>query len=168
MQKYKLIFLMLNWKVAKSTLSVTKSTLLHFISTTLKNLGENIKFLRLAKNYSQENISDILNISVSGYKKIEDGISNTGILRTEKIATILGLSVAQLLAIGENKSFTLNIQSVVSSHLIQSNISNIYNQQPILAEIITSAINEVLSPIIKNFEKRLEDLEKKQPKTNDK
>lgn len=98
----------------------------------------------------------MLNMSPSGYKKIEDGISNTNILKMEEIATILGLSVSQLLAIGENKSFTLNIQSVVSSHLIQSNISNIYNQQPILAEIITSSMNEVLTPIIK----RLENLEK--------
>ena len=78
----------------------------------------------------------------------------------EEIAIILGLSAAQLLAIGENKSFSLNIQSVVSSHLIQANINNIYNQQPILAEIITSSINEVLLPIIKGFEKRLDNLEK--------
>ena len=146
--------------MAKYILTVAKFILLHFMSTTLKNLGDNIKFLRLAKGYSQENMSDMLNMSTSGYKKIEDGTSNTNILKMEEIAIILGLSAAQLLAIGENKSFSLNIQSVVSSHLIQANINNIYNQQPILAEIITSSINEVLLPIIKGFEKRLDNLEK--------
>ena len=55
--------------MAKSILTVAKFTLLYFMSTTLKNLGDNIKFLRLAKGYSQENMSDMLNMSTSGYKK---------------------------------------------------------------------------------------------------
>ncbi len=126
------------------------------MSTTLKNLGDNIKFLRLVKGYTQENMSDLLNMSSSGYKKIEDGSSNTGILKIEAIAGIFGLTVAQLFAVGEGKSFTFNIQSAVSSNLGESNVSNIYNQSN-PAETIASAINEILSPIIK----RLEDLEQK-------
>jgi len=58
---------------------------------------ENIRALRLAKGFTQEQLAAGLHIDVANYSRIERGISKITVDRLEKIARILNLQVADIL-----------------------------------------------------------------------
>lgn len=63
---------------------------------------EKIRFLRESNKLSQEDMASKLNMSVSGYSKIERGESNTNFDKLEQIAEAFGLNdVAELISLGE-------------------------------------------------------------------
>lgn len=63
---------------------------------------EKIRFLRESKKLSQEDMANKLNMSVSGYSKIERGETKTYFEKMEKIAEALGIDdVMELVALGE-------------------------------------------------------------------
>jgi transcriptional regulator with XRE-family HTH domain len=63
---------------------------------------EKIRFLRESKKLSQEEVAARLNMSVSGYSKIERGESNANFDKLEQIAEALEIKdIMELMALGE-------------------------------------------------------------------
>jgi transcriptional regulator with XRE-family HTH domain len=62
---------------------------------------EKIRFMREAKDWSQEEMAVKLNMSVSGYSKIERGESRAYIPKLEQIAEVLDVDLTELIAFGE-------------------------------------------------------------------
>ena len=62
-----------------------------------KDVGYRIRKLRESKDYSQENMAEELNISVSAYSKIERGVTDPSIGRLAEIAKILDVEVMQFI-----------------------------------------------------------------------
>jgi transcriptional regulator with XRE-family HTH domain len=60
-------------------------------------IGEKIRYARLQKGYSQENMADFLGISTSAYGDIERNKTELTISRTKKLASILKISILELL-----------------------------------------------------------------------
>lgn len=60
-------------------------------------IGEKIRFVRLAKGFSQENMADFLGISTSAYGDIERNKTELTISRAKKLANILKISILELL-----------------------------------------------------------------------
>lgn len=60
-------------------------------------IGEKIRFARLAKGFSQENMADFLGISTSAYGDIERNKTELTISRAKKLANILKISILELL-----------------------------------------------------------------------
>ena len=58
---------------------------------------EKIRTLREAKNWSQEDMAEKLNMSVSGYSKIERGETKTYIPKLEQIAEALNVDLVELI-----------------------------------------------------------------------
>jgi XRE family transcriptional regulator, regulator of sulfur utilization len=60
-------------------------------------IGEKIRFARLAKGFSQENMADFLGISTTAYGDIERNKTELTISRAKKLANILKISMLELL-----------------------------------------------------------------------
>lgn len=59
-------------------------------------LGERIKALRIASNYTQEQIADQIGISRQKYARIESGTNNITLDILAKIANVLGVQVGDI------------------------------------------------------------------------
>lgn len=60
-------------------------------------IGEKIRYARLTKGYSQENMADFLGISTSAYGDIERNKTELTLSRAKKLANILKMSILELL-----------------------------------------------------------------------
>jgi transcriptional regulator with XRE-family HTH domain len=64
-------------------------------------VGQKIRNCRLKKGYTQENMAELLDISVTSYAKIERDETNVGYNRLEQIANVLEINLIELLSTGE-------------------------------------------------------------------
>jgi transcriptional regulator with XRE-family HTH domain len=82
---------------------------------------EKIRFLRESKDWSQEAMADKLNMSVSGYSKIERGGTKVSISKLKRIAEVFGIDIMELMSLGEKNVYFVNVgdsnngYSVISS-----------------------------------------------------
>ena len=60
-------------------------------------IGEKIRYKRLKKGYSQENMADFLGISTSAYGDIERNKTELTLSRAKKLSTILKISMLELI-----------------------------------------------------------------------
>ena len=65
------------------------------------NVAQNIKRVRLQRNYAQKYIAQALGMSHSNYCKIENGFVSIRKERLEKIAVILEVTMEELVGSGE-------------------------------------------------------------------
>lgn len=101
------------------------------------NVGEKIKKLRELKNYTQQYLAEQLDLSLSGYGKIERNETDISISRLEQIATILGVDINTILSFEEKHIFNM-------SNKQQANgiVQNQYANQIELIEKIVSQYKE--------------------------
>lgn len=72
------------------------------------SIGENIKKLRELKNFTQQYVADQLNLSLSGYGKIERNETDISISRLNEIASVLGVDVNTILSFDEKHVFNMS------------------------------------------------------------
>lgn len=99
--------------------------------------GRKIKKIRELRSYTQEYISDRLNISARAYSKIENGETELTIKRLNEIGEVLEVSPMEILGFDEKQIF------------------NNYNQQG--GNMITH--NYFPEKLIELYEKRIKELE---------
>lgn len=64
---------------------------------------EKIRFLRESKNWSQEDMAEKLNMSISGYSKIERGATKAYIPKMKQIAEVFDVDLIELIPLdGKN------------------------------------------------------------------
>ena len=83
---------------------------------------EKIRFLRESKDWSQEDMAEKLNMSVSGYSKIERGETKVAISKLKKIAEILGIDVLELMSLGEKHVYLISENSNNGCNIIGSSV----------------------------------------------
>jgi transcriptional regulator with XRE-family HTH domain len=99
---------------------------------------EKIRFLRESRKLSQEDMANKLNMSVSGYSKIERGESKTHFDKLEQIAEAFDFDdVMELIALGE-RYILIN----------ENGNSNIHNGNYIISESQLVSENEKLQLVI--------------------
>ena len=73
---------------------------------------EKIRFLRQAKDWTQEEVADKLKMSQNGYGSIERGETDVNLSRLEQIAGLFEINLSELLGLDEkavfNQKFTKN------------------------------------------------------------
>lgn len=84
------------------------------MKTINQNIGENIKKFRELKNLTRESIAAELDLSVSGYSKIERNEVDLTLSRIKQISEILGVDVSQILNFDAS-----NIFNVSNNHTVQ-------------------------------------------------
>lgn len=72
------------------------------------NIGDNIKKFRELKNITREHMAHALEMSLSGYGKIERGETELTVSKLEKVAEILGVHLAQLLNFDASQIFNIH------------------------------------------------------------
>jgi transcriptional regulator with XRE-family HTH domain len=91
----------------------------------LENIGRRIRVFRTEKRYTQEDMAELLNKSVSWYAKVERGQLDINMSNIESIAKIFGISAGDLIKSAEvnicNNTITtingaLNNQGSVTVH----------------------------------------------------
>jgi transcriptional regulator with XRE-family HTH domain len=90
---------------------------------------EKIRFMREAKDWSQEEMATKLNMSVSGYSKIERGESRAYIPKLEQIAEVLEVDLTELIAFGERHILINENSNNHSGNVIGSSPELVFENQ---------------------------------------
>jgi len=77
------------------------------------NIGDNIKKFRELKNITRESISSELNMSLSGYSKIERNEVDLTLSKIQKIAEVLGVDLSQILNFDASQIFNVSNNNMV-------------------------------------------------------
>lgn len=89
------------------------------------SIHNNIRLIREFKQLSQEDMAEKLNMSVSGYAKIERGVTRLQFDKLQKIAQVFDLDVVELISAGENNLiFMANENKADNSSVINSSYYN--------------------------------------------
>lgn len=121
-------------------------------------VNEKVKKLRQLNHLTQEQMAEKLNLSFDGYQKLERGERQFDINKLERIATLFGLTLAELLAIDENSIICLiteNNQQTSNILFINQKtdqINQVYNSRS--ADLI--AENEKLRLTVEHQNKEIE------------
>ncbi|UCA58036.1 helix-turn-helix domain-containing protein [Chryseobacterium rhizoplanae] len=99
-------------------------------------LGEKLKKARINKNFTQEYLAEVLNVSQKTYSNFENDKSKPGFYQVEELAKILDVSVLDFLS-GDNITVNQNNNEVaIAQNYAEINVSE---------------------KLIKHYEKRLQD-----------
>ena len=80
----------------------------------MKEITENIKKFRELKNFTREVMADKLEMSVSGYSKLERGDVELTVNKLFKIAELLEVSVSQILNFDASQIFNVSNNQVAN------------------------------------------------------
>ena len=79
-------------------------------------LGNRIRKVRELKGYSQENLAQILGMSITGYGKIERDEVSINMDRLTRISEILGVGIESIIGFDENVAFN-NFNSKIEQQI---------------------------------------------------
>lgn len=85
-------------------------------------LGEKLKQARLKKNFSQEYMAEMLNVSQKTYSNFENDKTTPSFAQIETIAQLLETSILEFLS-SERVSFNTNNSTGVNNGLVINNLS---------------------------------------------
>jgi transcriptional regulator with XRE-family HTH domain len=105
-------------------------------------LGNKIKKLRELKNLTQEHMATALGMNQSAYSKIESGASDVSFTKLEKIASVLGLKLEDVLSFNEQMVFNVMNNQTGNGLVINNSISE--NEKVLYIEQINSLKEEVV------------------------
>ncbi len=74
-------------------------------------LVEKIKFMRMFRGWSQEEMAEKLDMTLGGYAKLERGETDINYSRLQQIANILGIDLVQLIELNDK-----NVFNVIGNH----------------------------------------------------
>ncbi len=122
-------------------------------------IGEKIKKLRELNNITQNEMADKLQMSVSGYAKIERGISKPNLPMLERIAKALDMNITELLSFDDT-----SIICIISDNNNEGvNNSNFYygnnNTELEKAHLIIQHQNELLQQQAQRLEDNKREIE---------
>ena len=108
---------------------------------------EKIVSERNKKGFSYENMADELGITVSGYRKIETGDTKLTVERLFKIASILDVSLSELLSLDKD---VLHQHNHDNENVYQQKIDNFYQDSKDIYEKLIVSKDEQID-LLKNL-----------------
>jgi transcriptional regulator with XRE-family HTH domain len=90
----------------------------------MKEVIENIKKFRELKNLTRDEIADKLEMSLSGYSKLERGEVEITLTKLYRIADILEISVSQILNFDASQIFNVSNNQVVNGVEVKEQTNN--------------------------------------------
>jgi transcriptional regulator with XRE-family HTH domain len=110
----------------------------------MNNIGEKIRSIRTLKGFSQENMAQMLDISLPTYADIERGKKDVTINRLEQIAEKLGVTLNDVLAFSErvaNFFDNCNNTSVSAGKVkLENGVQNNYDNRELQHQIEKQAL----------------------------
>jgi transcriptional regulator with XRE-family HTH domain len=105
-------------------------------------LGEKIKTIRTIKGYSQEFIAEKMGISTSTFSKIERNEIIANWTRMNEIASVLDISIADLVTFGDNN--VINVSGGTNNGFMGNIVMNTSNDIPTLLQRIDQLEKEII------------------------
>lgn len=90
----------------------------------MKEVIENIKKFRELKNITRDELADKLEMSLSGYSKLERGEVEITLTKLYRIADILEISVSQILNFDASQIFNVSNNQVVNGVEVKEQTNN--------------------------------------------
>ncbi len=90
---------------------------------------EKIRFIRMFKGWTQEEMAEKLGMALNGYAKIERGEVDINTARLKQIAEISGIEMAQLVGLNEKNVFNFMEHSYFLAHNQHNQSSNYHVEQ---------------------------------------
>lgn len=97
--------------------------------TLEKIIGNKIRSLRVLKELSQENVAEMLSISVTAYSKIERGETDVQLSRLSQIASVFKVSIEEILNFGDKIAQSFNGNGTGNNVVISN------SEQTLLSEL---------------------------------
>ena len=116
------------------------------------NIGDKIKKMRELKNYTQQHMADEMDLSLSGYGKIERNETDISISRLGKIAKVLDTDVSSILIFDHRNIINVTENKQANISLGGQNINQLEMMEMIIA--IYKQEIELLKEIIKDLTAR--------------
>lgn len=113
-----------------------------------EKISENIKKFRELKGLTREFVAVELEMSASGYSKIERGEIDLTISKLDKISKVLGVSVSQILNFDAQNIFNISNNNQVQG-VQNSKITNYIDENTIKYIALLEQENQRLNEIIK-------------------
>ena len=85
-------------------------------------LHKKIRFMRMYKGWSQEEMADKLHMALSGYAKIERGKTDVNYSRLQQIANIFEVELSDLVSLNEKNVLDF-FENTNSNHISNVNVS---------------------------------------------
>lgn len=100
----------------------------------IKDTGEKLRELRTRKGWTQENVAEMLEMSVSNYSNIEQGKTQVSIPKLAQIAKKLEYDFFELITLGEKSVVYIqeNNGNLDGSYIVHNSLPN--NYQTLLVE----------------------------------
>ena len=125
----------------------------------LPTIGNRIRLFRTARGLSQENVAEMLQMSVSWYAKVERGEIDLSISHIEQIAKIYNLSAGDLLKIAENYNNFNNSVNNINGAFNNSGSITVQEKNEKIESLETSL--KELKLLFESLHERMSTLEKK-------
>jgi transcriptional regulator with XRE-family HTH domain len=118
----------------------------------IKNLGNKLRSLRTEKGYTQENMAELLQMSVSGYARIERG-ENTdiGLVKIEQIAQVFHIQPTELIQSASNYNHVENVNGT-GSGIVTNNHIQLTNDEDL--KLLKTLISDLTTRVQKLEEKK--------------
>lgn len=104
-------------------------------------IGNKIKKLRELRNFTQEYMAKNLDLSISGYGKIERDETEVSYQKLEKIAEVLGMKVEDIINFNEQIVFNVMHNQTGNGYVIHNGISE--QERKLYEQIIAQQKEEI-------------------------
>ena len=94
----------------------------------MKEAVENIKKFRELKNLTRDEVADKLEMSLSGYSKLERGEVELSLTKLYRIADILEVSVSQILNFDASQIFNVSNNQIVNGVEVKEQVNNYHDE----------------------------------------
>jgi len=120
-------------------------------NTQAPDIYENIKKFRELKNISRQQMASDLELSLSGYSKLERGEIDVSLSRMTQIAKLLGVELSQLLNFDSSQIFNLNNNQLVQGTGTKANTVHYHSDEYLVKYVkVLEEENSRLKAIIEN------------------
>lgn len=99
------------------------------VNAQAPDIYENIKKFRELKNISRQQMASELELSLSGYSKLERGEIDVSLSRITQIAKLLGVELSQLLNFDSSQIFNLNNNQLVQGTGTKANTVHYHSDE---------------------------------------
>lgn len=107
-------------------------------------IGTKVKKLRELRNFTQEFMAASLEMTPSGYGKIERNESEVSYQKLEKIAEVLGIKVEDIVSFNESLVFNVMHNQTGNGYVVNHN-SSFENERKLYEQIIAQQKEEIES-----------------------
>jgi len=124
------------------------------------NTGEKLRELRTRKGWTQENVAEMLEMSVSNYSNIEKGKTQVTVPKLAQMAQKLDYDLIELMPLGKNVVYIQeNNGNLNGSYIVHNSLPNSY-QTLLVEKEKTDLENTFLKEKIELLEDKIKSLEK--------